>query len=366
METQERSTPMIVLSGGPCAGKTTALARIIAWCQDRGFTPLIVPEAATELISSGLVPSDPEFQDWVLKQIIHNEQLRLMAARSGRYHNPVIICDRGRMDGQAYVASSTDFLLVLAQNNLNLTTARDLYSGVIFLDSAAYGAEDFYTLANNTARRETLQEARELNDRTKAAWHATPHLVIIPNRINESFDQKMWHTTQALARILGIPEPIECERKFHVHRFDPHLLPKSTVAVDIVQTYLLQSRAGTVERVRARGQDNHWLYFHTTKEPAGKGSSIEHDRLISRLEYEALLVKRDPSLKPIFKRRHCFVYEHQYCELDVFAGHKTGLVLLEVELHSINDPVIVPSFLGDYTDVTEDANFSNYALSRAT
>ncbi len=36
--------------------------------------------------------------------------------------------------------------------------------------SAAIGAEQFYTQANNEARREGIQEARELDAKTRDAW----------------------------------------------------------------------------------------------------------------------------------------------------------------------------------------------------
>ena len=362
---QTDNIPVIVLSGGPCAGKTTALTRIVAWCQERGFHPLLVPEVATELISSGLDPKDTYFQYFVLEEIVRREKLRLKAATSGHYKKPVIICDRGRMDGQAYVERPAVFEEILRDLDLSYTTARDIYSGVIFLDSAACGAESFYTIKNNEARRENLVQARKLNENTKAAWNGTPHLIVIPNRSGESFDDKMWHCTQALARILGVPEPIECERKFKIESFNPALMPSDAVAINIAQTYLNATKPGAAERVRARGQKNSWLYFHTVKEPMGAGTVIEHERLISKAEYEALLTRRDRKRHPIVKQRHCFVYEHQYCELDVFDGHRTGLVMLEIELHKIDQPVTVPSFLGRYTDVTDRSEFSNHALARA-
>ena len=46
----------IVLTGGPCAGKTTGLSWIRNAFSQRGWTVLIVPETATELISGGVAP----------------------------------------------------------------------------------------------------------------------------------------------------------------------------------------------------------------------------------------------------------------------------------------------------------------------
>ena len=46
-------TQRFVLTGGPCAGKTTALARLSQFLRSRGFNVFIVPEAATMLWSGG-------------------------------------------------------------------------------------------------------------------------------------------------------------------------------------------------------------------------------------------------------------------------------------------------------------------------
>ncbi len=46
----------IVITGGPCVGKSTAMS----WVQDTftkmGYTVLFVPETATELITGGVAP----------------------------------------------------------------------------------------------------------------------------------------------------------------------------------------------------------------------------------------------------------------------------------------------------------------------
>ena len=43
----------IVFTGGPCAGKTTALARVSNFLRSRGFTVYSVPEAATLIFQNG-------------------------------------------------------------------------------------------------------------------------------------------------------------------------------------------------------------------------------------------------------------------------------------------------------------------------
>lgn len=46
----------IVITGGPCAGKTTAMSWIQNAFTKRGYRVLFVPETATELITGGVAP----------------------------------------------------------------------------------------------------------------------------------------------------------------------------------------------------------------------------------------------------------------------------------------------------------------------
>ena len=76
----------IVLTGGPAAGKTTLISRILKeFKQDEGWKVITIPETATELISGfGIKPfggcvSMLDFQDFVVSDQLHKEQLALKA-----------------------------------------------------------------------------------------------------------------------------------------------------------------------------------------------------------------------------------------------------------------------------------------------
>lgn len=71
--------------------------------------------------------------------------------------NTVILCDRGVMDGKAYMKPQA-WQVLLDENGFNLVSLRDKrYDSVIHLVTAADGAEEFYKLDNNTARYEVYQ-----------------------------------------------------------------------------------------------------------------------------------------------------------------------------------------------------------------
>ncbi len=357
--------PKIVITGGPCAGKSTGLAAICTYLAERGFYPIVVEEIATKLMEEGLKPTQEDFQKLVLKHQLMAEADAEVEARKKLKQNPVILLDRGLNDGRAY-CSDEEFAKALEEHGLNRVTARDMYSGVIHMVSAAYGAESFYTRENNDTRyEETIEDARAQDDKTKVAWHGTPHLSIVPNLPGLSFDDKIQQVLRELSRVLGIPEPLECERKFKLLEPQKLILPPHAVAIDIVQTYLVSREQGVVERVRARGQHDNWLFFNTLKEPRGHGLVSERDSIVSRERYDNLLIREDRSLRRIHKTRHCFTHEGHYCELDVYLGHLQGQAELEIEVHDINDPISLPEFLGPLEEVTGDSTYSNYAKAAA-
>jgi len=69
----------IVITGGPCAGKTTGMSWIQNAFTARGYTALFVPETATELISGGVAPwtcaSNGEFQKCQMRLQVENEKI---------------------------------------------------------------------------------------------------------------------------------------------------------------------------------------------------------------------------------------------------------------------------------------------------
>lgn len=357
--------PRIVLTGGPCAGKTTAVAYMSNWCAEHGYIPLIVPEAATSLIGGGLNPLRSEFQKSVLQHVLSQEQIfhdaALALVQDGK--KPILICDRGVCDQQAYMGTHA-FKELCTSNGLTHVAVRDeRYDGIIFLRSAAVGAEEFYGNANNKTRYESLEEARSLDSRTLDAWVGTPHLFVIENIQGEEFSAKMSKTVATLARILGEPEPVEAERKFLIKNFSIDLLPSHAIAIDIVQTYLISTHKHA-ERVRARGEHNNWVYTHTIKEPKGPGASIERERIITQGEYQNLLIRRDTMRSPIHKTRFCFTHAGHYCELDVFGGRNKGLVMLEIETPENEREVTLPPYLEVESEVTVDPNYSNFSLAK--
>ena len=77
-ETQMEITK-IVITGGPCAGKATAMSWIQSNFTKLGYTVLFVPETATELITGGVAPwtcgSNVEYQKCQMKLQLEKEKI---------------------------------------------------------------------------------------------------------------------------------------------------------------------------------------------------------------------------------------------------------------------------------------------------
>lgn len=92
----------VVLTGGPCGGKTTALSTLTERFQALGWRVFRVPEAATVLISGGhsFANTTPlqqyQFQATLLRLMLNLEESFISLARS-THQKCIVLCDRGTM-----------------------------------------------------------------------------------------------------------------------------------------------------------------------------------------------------------------------------------------------------------------------------
>lgn len=355
----------IVLTGGPCAGKTTALTWISNYFSKRGYTVLFVPETATELIANGVAPwtckTNYEYQTFQIRLQKIKEQIFDDAAKTMKNNKILIVCDRGVLDNKAYM-KDVEFKRILKEFGTNEIQERDSYVAAFHLVSAAKGKEDVYTLSNNVARTENLEEARNLDDRIISAWTGHPHFRIIDN--STEFDEKLERLLKEIALFLGEPEPFEIERKFLIYY--PNIkelesMPNCT-KVDIIQTYL-KSTDDVEKRIRARGIDGDYLYYLTEKRKISSMKRIEIERKLTKDEYLKLLMEADNKLHPIHKTRYCLSDNNQYFEIDVFEEWNNQAIM-EIELCSEDEIIKIPEFIKIYKEVTDDESYKNYQMSR--
>lgn len=196
----------IVITGGPCAGKTTAMEHIKKAFSEMGYKVLFIAETATELISGGIAPwvlgSNFEYQYCQLKlQLAKEKVFEEAATKIPDCDKILIVCDRGIMDNRSYMTGN-DFEKAKELLSLEEGAIHQSYGGVFHLVTAAKGAERFYTLENNSARTETVEEAAIMDDKLIAAWKGHPHHRIIDN--SGTFEDKMSRLIEEIKTFLPL------------------------------------------------------------------------------------------------------------------------------------------------------------------
>ncbi len=183
----------IVITGGPCAGKTTGMQWIRERITELGYSVVFIPETATELISGGVAPwTMNTVLDYQLCQMkLQSEKEKIFAEAASKLGNSdkiLLVCDRGAMDNKAYMTEN-DFYSALSLLSLREEDMLNEYDAVFHLATAAKGGEEFYTLSNNEARTESVDEAVLLDEKLISAWKSHPHFKLISE--DRSFENKM-------------------------------------------------------------------------------------------------------------------------------------------------------------------------------
>ncbi len=189
----------IVVTGGPCAGKTTAIEFIKKELSQKGYLVLCIPETASELILGGVTPWGMNSLDYQLCQMklqLYKEAIFEEAAlKMGNTDKTVIICDRGMMDNKAYMTDE-DFLKAFEILGITIPDMMARYDSIIHMETAAKDSGDSYTLSNNHARTESKEQAISLDDTLIDIWKNHPSFKII--KTTKDFGEK----TKALAELI--------------------------------------------------------------------------------------------------------------------------------------------------------------------
>ena len=358
-----------VLTGGPCGGKTTAMARLQGYLKERGFRVFIVPEAATMLLLNGATFDDfsnprcpMAFQEYVIRtQISLEDSTENYARATGE--DSVILCDRGTMDGLAYM-NEENFEILLGEVGMDIVTARDMrYNAVFHLVTAADGACDFYSLANNAARSESIQEAIDLDIKTQKAWAGHPHHFIIGN-YGFTFDQKIQQLVSRLAQFIGLPSV----SKDQTHKYSLKSLPdlsgvqtqefiieKIMLKNDEKNAHLTSSSpmSGLRKReegnypllyrfIRKRSQGSMHAYGITSVYQHPNGQEVELKQIIDRRVYRQMLSLADPERSKIIQRRSYFLYEKQSFYVNEFLSPASEKGRAFIICQSENTPMLPP------------------------
>lgn len=158
--------------------------------------------------------------------------------------------------------------------------------------------------------------------------------------------------------------PIETERKFLIEYPSAACMAafQKGRVMHFEQTYLLAD-GGITRRVRKVIEQDTVSYIYTEKRRISALSSFENECAVSEEEYIALLRDADPDRRTIEKARYTLPYGERKLELDIYPFWNDRAIL-EIELQSENETVILPDYIKVLHDVTEDVRYKNVNLAK--
>jgi predicted ATPase len=363
----------IVLTGGPCGGKTTSLARLSPYLRERGFEVITCPEAFSILISNGMsfdYLAAVEGMERVVQDTVMDMQIgledgfeRVLRARG---KPAVLLCDRGLMDGSAYMDPEAWERLLDKRDVQCVSELREgRYNAVFHLVTAAEGAEQFYTLENNAVRTETPELARELDHMTRNAWVGHPNLKIFDN--STGFEEKMQRIVEETARLVGLPTHIQKVTSKFLLKREPDLdaFPEDVrVRVfDVEKVYLYEEEIGSkhfsqeYSFIRKRttinpdGKASGSVFGWTTVQKTHEGQIIEKKRIITKREYSSLFNNRDKSRHVVRQKRISFLWNIQSFTIHIYKEPVSHICILHAQVQTSKDSsnsveeVAIPPFL---------------------
>lgn len=200
----------IVLTGGPCSGKSSVLATIRERLGKRGIQVITVPEYATHFFSN----SDGFQLEWVAtkkEEDLQNVLLRYQMVQEDLFQDyaelnsktTVLLLDRGCLDQKVFVSSDAIWQSAMKRNNVDEQQLLARYDMVMHLATCALiGNYEWGPGSNNPGRYHSPDEAARLdgifNDvyRNHKQFRSVPHC--------DKFAQKVDLVMKYLEDALGV------------------------------------------------------------------------------------------------------------------------------------------------------------------
>ena len=343
-----------------------------------------------------------------------------IAEKSGQ--KAVLLCDRGLMDGKGYM-DLVEWDGMLEDLSLNEVDIRDnRYNSVFHLVTAAEGAESFYTKENNTARTESIPEARKLDADTQRSWLGHPHHFIFGN--DTDFEGKLRSLISTVSSQVGIPSfekstvkflldedrdweivckenGVECQtfqiEKVYLYeggdyvggRVSPSSSPKGVQVVEGDYTSAappppprsLSPMSSTPIKgarqppnvkaeysfVRKREGRDSTAYGQTTVQTTSEGQVIEVKRIITGREYRNLVRNRDGRRHVVRQTRVSFIWDGMSFSAHRYLQPINGVSILHAQRGGEEVEVGVPAWIGGGRELDvqgKDRGLGAYEISK--
>lgn len=326
----------IVFTGGPCAGKTTQIKKVREYLESLGYKVIIIPETATDLITTGynfkFIDCKVEFQTLILKYQYFKEEIcdDVLSKRNDRV---IILCDRGILDNKTYFDNYRDFDYIIPNIPKSEIEVLDSYDLVIDLLSLATCKPEQYNLSSNSARDESVEEAKRLDSKTAASWVGHRNLVIASSdvSIDEEFE---FIKGKILNKINEIPEPKKLVKEINNSYSDFYNYnDNNSRTIDVESTILDTNKNGLYMEIQKRKYKgkNSWVLVLQDSENIYLSENITFQ---DYLEF----INKYKTIESSKYKLLSFVYEKHLFDIK-FYNDKT---LLEYNLKNTNEEIIFP------------------------
>jgi hypothetical protein len=210
----------VLLTGGPCGGKTTSINRLKTILSEK-FDVYVVRELGEFMATVGVVfeplseitrEYKKNFWDSQLGiQICLEDNLRFFFQNNSR--DVIILCDRGLWDCFAFGPGELRHEYLTESNQSRQELLVDRYDLVVVMVSSAFGIPDIYGLDNNVLRSENLQEAIDLEKRILDIYAGHPSMFLVDNFV-KNIDIKIGRTCDGITRFVRGENPLITMQKY--------------------------------------------------------------------------------------------------------------------------------------------------------
>ena len=171
----------VAMTGGPCAGKSTIIDFISSELEKNNVKCIVIPETVTEIINDNIHWRDAnvaryDFQDAAFSLQLSKENVFFNLAQKINYSKIVILCDRGLLDGKAYI-DEKGFANILKSHGFS--SEKELlkrYDLVFHLETSAKLGSETYETKSNKARTANIIEAITFDNNVMQAWENHPNM----------------------------------------------------------------------------------------------------------------------------------------------------------------------------------------------
>lgn len=156
-------TYKIVLTGGPCGGKTESIKFLSNALSENKYSVKTVDETATSLLNLGYEPKKNislfDFQNLLFK-------IQFLKEYISENKSNILLCDRGLLDAKTYIGDN-DFKKVLELNRLDEGKILSTYDGALYFRSISYDYPEEYS---SKRIYETVEVARNRDRECINIW----------------------------------------------------------------------------------------------------------------------------------------------------------------------------------------------------